>query len=37
MSVKLAGDGQEAVAHAQFSIEVSCEEATDACLGAARP
>jgi hypothetical protein len=37
MSVKLAGDGQEVVAYDQIPIEVSCEEATEACLGAARP
>jgi hypothetical protein len=35
MSVKLAGDGQEAVAHAQIPIELPCEEATAAYLGAA--
>ena len=37
MSAKLAGDGQEAVADAQISIEVPWEEVTEACLGAARP
>jgi hypothetical protein len=26
MSVKLAGDGQEAVAHAEIPIEVPCEQ-----------
>jgi hypothetical protein len=37
MSVKLPGDGQEAVAHAQIPTEVPCEEATEACLGSEVP
>ena len=35
--MKLADDGQEAVAHAEIAIKVPCEEARKACLGAARP
>ena len=36
-SVKLAGDGQEAVADVHIHTEVSCKEAAEAGLGVARP
>jgi len=33
----LVGDGQEAIADAHIPIEVTCEEASEACLAAAKP